>query len=524
VALKPGEATDSRWKRLGDMLFEAGLITRGQLEEALAEKGRQKCFLGQALVKLGYISQGELISFLVKQCKIPHISLIDYQIDPRIVRLLPNDLCLKYKLLAIDSLGSILTIAMVNPLDIDALEHARAACPNLKLKPILCTPDHFEIVAKRVLLGNGSEASEKPTEAAPLSLSSFGLSPIKPLAAAPPPSEPETARVPAAAPEQGDYAVLVREILGELLNIFQGPATTDAAGELGPLSGLHQRDLQFSFTLSVAGEPCYVSDAVVKVLGHGPDHFKEQFLELLTDHPANPVLRRAIRLSCAGQQHAPIEAEFIGADGGARMLHVALIPVFDSARALVAVQGVARDITRRERTEEHVFRVANHDPLTGLLNRRNFMARLAEAVPMARRHGSPLSAGVINLDRFTELNREFGHAEGDKVLVAFGHILRESLRVEDSIARTGGDEFCVLMPQVQPDEAFNGLTRCKETLSEAKLVAADGRSMAITMTGALVSLHEGNQDPERLLEAARAAVLTAKSEAGDRVVIAVAPS
>lgn len=504
---------ETRWKRLGDMLFEAGLITRGQLEEGLAEKDRLRCFLGQALVKLGYISQSELISFLVKQCKIPHINLIDYQIDPRIVRLLPTELCLKFKLLAIDSLGNILTIAMVNPLDIEALEQARAACPTLKLKPILCTPDHFEIVAKRLLLGGEPATTPAGAGETPLSLSSLGLGRAAANASGPTPMPP---LAPAA--EQDDYTVLVREILGELLNIFQGPVSSDPESAPGPLAGGYRNDLQFSFTLSVAGEPCYVSDAVTKVLGHSPDQFKAQFLGLLTSHPANPVLRRAIALSCAGQQNAPIEAEFMGADGSTRMLHVALIPVFDGEGALVAVQGVARDITRRERTEEQVFRAANHDPLTGLLNRRSFLARLGDLVQVARRHNTPVAVGVINLDRFTELNREFGHHEGDRVLVALGAILRETLRAEDSVARSGGDEFCVLMPHVPPAEAQNGLTRCKKALSEADFVAADGRSMRITMTAALVSLGEAGMAPGDLLEAARARVMAAKLTGGDQII------
>ena len=100
------DASVARWKRLGDMLMEGGLITRGQLEEGLAEKDRQKCFLGQALVRLGYLTQDELISFLVKQCKIPHINLVDYNIDSRIVRLLPNDLCLQHKLIAAPTEGA----------------------------------------------------------------------------------------------------------------------------------------------------------------------------------------------------------------------------------------------------------------------------------------------------------------------------------------------------------------------------------------------------------------------------------
>ena len=520
------EATGGvRWKRLGDMLLDAGLITRGQLDEGLAEKDRQKCFLGQALVRLGYISQSELISFLVKQCKIPHINLVDYQIDPRIVQLLPNDLCLQYKLIPIDNLGNILTIAMVNPLDIEALEHARAACPTLKLKPILCTPEHFELVAGRLLLAE--DAKPGAAEAETLSLSSFGLRPDKPVAKAPAPSSAvsapaEAPAAPASEPaaprdrmlDADEYTLLVREILGELLNVLQGPAK----GDNGPFASVFRDDLQFSFTLSTTGEPCYVSTGVSKVTGYDPEQFKARFLDLLTDHPGNPVLRRAITLSCAGQQHAPVEAEITSATGVDMMLHVALIPVFDSGQNLVAVQGVARDITRRERAEEQVFQAANHDPLTGLLNRRSFMARLNDVVQLAKRHQSPVSVGVINLDGFTQLNQAFGHAEGDRILVEVGQLLRRSLRGEDSIARAGSDEFYVLMPQVAPAEAGNGLVRCQEALAASQFEAADGRPMPITLTAALVTLGEMDAEPLQLVEAARGRVHAGKEAGGNRVV------
>lgn len=513
--------TAERWKRLGDMLLGAGLITRGQLEEGLAEKEHLKCFLGQALVKLGYISQEELISFLVKQCKIPHINLVDYRIDPRCVQYLPNHLCLQYKILAIDKLGSILTIAMVNPLDIEALEQARAACPTLKLKPILCTPEHFELVAKRLLLGGGRP--EGSGAAATMDLSTLGLHALKPKKAAPPPPREEAPEAPApakppatAAPE--DYSVLVREILGELLSTFEGPPRDGSDLLPGPFSNVYAEDLQFYFTLGASGEPCYVSSNVRKILGYSAGVFKEHFLDLLTDHPANPVLRRAITLSCAGQQHAPVEAEFVSVGGNPRMLYIALIPVFDGRQALVAVQGVARDVSRREKTEAQIFHAANHDRLTGLLNRRSFMERLSDVVQLARRHRIPVSVGVINLDGFTQLNQEFGHAEGNAVLAGVGQLLRTTFRGEDGVARSGSDEFYIFMPHVPPEEARNGLSRCRELLANTVFTTTDGRRITVTMTAALVSLSESGGSPAHLVEIARSRVLAAKSAGGDRVV------
>lgn len=508
----------ARWKRLGDMLLEGGLITRGQLEEGLAEKDRQKCFLGQALVRLGYLSQDELISFLVKQCKIPHINLVDYSIDPRIVRLLPNELCLKYKLLAIDNLGTILTVAMVNPLDLDALEQARAACPELKLKPILCTPEHFETVAKRLLITEDPEKSATPKS---YGLASFGLSPSRAVAkpATPPETTQEKPPPPADLPwVRDDLNLLVRDMLGELLSIFQGPVpgASDTSGS--PLTSAISQQLEFSFTLSVTGEVCYVSPGITTVLGYKPVHFQQAFLTLLTDHPGNSVIRRAIILCRSGQHPAPVEAEFRAVDGTPKMLIVALIPVFDANQTLVAIQAVARDISRREQTEQHVFLAATHDSLTGLHNRRSFMARLDEAVCLAARHKTPVSLGIVNLDNFTELNQEFGHAEGDRILIWMGRLLRETLRAEDIIARSGGDEFCVLMPQVLPDAACNGLERCLVAVSSAHFTTSDGRTAGLTVTSALVSIESGDRAAGPLLERVRALVMKGKAEGGNRVV------
>ena len=159
-------------QRLGAILLEAGLITAGQLNEALARKTAQGGLLGKILVELGYIRQDDLISFLVKQCKIPHISLMDYQISPELFSLVPKDICMRHWLLPIDRMGSILTVAMVDPLDMEALDQVRAACPTLRIKPILCSWQHYENVIRKFFPGE----IEKPKESQEVSLADLGFS------------------------------------------------------------------------------------------------------------------------------------------------------------------------------------------------------------------------------------------------------------------------------------------------------------------------------------------------------------
>lgn len=179
-------ATDTSLKhpsrRLGTILLEEGVITEGQLQEALEAQKQEGGFLGKILVEMGYVSESVLITFLVKQCKIPHIGLMDYEIGQDLIELVPKETCLKHHLLPIDKLGRILTVAMVDPLDVEALEQVRESCPDLRIKPILCSWKHYEHVIRRVF----PEAPREPEE---LPEADFGLL-AKP--AKKPAKEPET--------------------------------------------------------------------------------------------------------------------------------------------------------------------------------------------------------------------------------------------------------------------------------------------------------------------------------------------
>ena len=139
--------------KLGQMLIKQGVITQAELDKALAIQEKSGGFIGQIMVELGIIKDDVLVSFLVKQCKIPHILLVDYEISDEVLEIVPKEVCLKHNLLPIDKLGRILTVAMVDPLDEGALEDIREACPELRIKPILCTWEDFQLVSHRIFGG-----------------------------------------------------------------------------------------------------------------------------------------------------------------------------------------------------------------------------------------------------------------------------------------------------------------------------------------------------------------------------------
>jgi len=143
-----GKAKDS--KRLGELLMEERIITAEQLAEAVQEQTETGGYIGQILVQKGFSTEQVINEYLVKQLKIPRLSLLDYDINEQVLRQIPEEMCLRLRLLAIDKLGRILTVAMVDPLDKDALDEVQQACPDLRIKPILCDWDHFEAVSKRL--------------------------------------------------------------------------------------------------------------------------------------------------------------------------------------------------------------------------------------------------------------------------------------------------------------------------------------------------------------------------------------
>jgi len=171
---------------------------------------------------------------------------------------------------------------------------------------------------------------------------------------------------------------------------------------------------------------------------------------------------------------------------------------------------ILRDLTEQQRSQEHIYRLAHHDPLTGLENRFSLNLRLEHLLVQARRKREAVAVLFIDLDRFKKINDSHGHHAGDLLLVAVAQRMKDLLREADAIARLGGDEFIIVMPGgITPELAGAVAVRLVQSLGAPYRlggeIAHSGASVGIAMFPA------DGDDADTLLRHADIAMYAAKS-------------
>ncbi|CAD6532322.1 diguanylate cyclase domain-containing protein [Paraburkholderia metrosideri] len=178
---------------------------------------------------------------------------------------------------------------------------------------------------------------------------------------------------------------------------------------------------------------------------------------------------------------------------------------FDRLRREIKAQMDVLHTKQRE-----LVHLATHDTLTGLPNRMLFMEKLESAIEQASRREEGLAVLFVDLDRFKQINDQFGHSIGDKVLAAVARRLKQVLCSADVVARLGGDEFIVLIEGPRVAEAAPGIaSRIMDTLNEPLLM--DGHSMTVGASIGISQFPDDSGTAEELLLNADAAMYAAKS-------------
>ncbi|BDG59595.1 diguanylate cyclase domain-containing protein [Caldinitratiruptor microaerophilus] len=268
-------------------------------------------------------------------------------------------------------------------------------------------------------------------------------------------------------------------------------------------------------TLEAAGRLLYLNPAGRRLLGLDVDRdvrdlrVGDLFPERLRAQVLDEALPAAIRAGAWS-------GETVLAAAGGREIPVSIVFLAHKAPdgTVEFLSAIARDIAAHKRLEEELLHLANHDDLTGLLNRRRFQQELERELAQARRYGTHGALLFVDFDNFKAVNDSLGHRVGDQMLVRLAGLLREQLRETDVPARLGGDEFAVLMPHTGPEEAEIAARRILKAVREHRTVVGE-QAVGVTASIGIAVYPEHGTTAEELLTRADHAVYEAK-KTGDR--------
>lgn len=197
----------------------------------------------------------------------------------------------------------------------------------------------------------------------------------------------------------------------------------------------------------------------------------------------------------------------------------ALYSVATSLGAVWLILLLAHRIELIDAERTFATRMSLHDPLTGLANRRAFDAFLFEAFSLARRHGHALSVSLLDIDHFKSYNDEYGHPAGDELLKSLGRLLSSLARETDMVARIGGEEFAIALPETDLDGARVISERMR---AEVERSAIFRRAITVSMGVAAISAE--TPDASALVAVCDTALYRAKKAGRNRVSVPGAES
>ena len=269
------------------------------------------------------------------------------------------------------------------------------------------------------------------------------------------------------------------------------PAMTVSLGR-EPALPLRQQGATPSFSVSTAAD--IVGKHLREVVGE--EVYREiegHFAQVLQGHPVTYQRTRKL------------------ANGESRYLEVKLLPHIGDQGKVLGCFAVTTDITEHKLAEERIQRVAHHDSLTGLPNRLLFNDRLNQAISLAKRDSRQFALLYLDLDKFKPVNDTLGHAAGDELLQGVAARIRHQVRESDTVARVGGDEFTVILPDIaRREEAETVARKIIAALAAPFQLGSQKQSVDIGTSIGIALYPADARDADALVKAADAAMYSAK--------------
>ncbi|SOC57442.1 PAS domain S-box-containing protein/diguanylate cyclase (GGDEF) domain-containing protein [Chromohalobacter canadensis] len=270
------------------------------------------------------------------------------------------------------------------------------------------------------------------------------------------------------------------------------------------------------FLADLDGRISYVNPALEVLTGLSASAFqRREWLRRL--HPDDrPVLFALWRHAVNGTHELHRQMRFACGERGMMWLELYTSQVMNNGQPQ-GVVGFVKDITHLREQQKRQLWEAEHDPLTGLLNRRGFERRLEETFHVFRERGENASLILFDLDSFKPINDDGGHALGDKMLCAIARCLEGCVRRDDHLARLGGDEFAILLPGCGNAQAVRIAEEVRHAVGELS-VTHNGKQYRVTASLGVSCWAADDGEAQAMVKRADAASYEAKAQGKNRMV------
>jgi diguanylate cyclase (GGDEF)-like protein/PAS domain S-box-containing protein len=274
-------------------------------------------------------------------------------------------------------------------------------------------------------------------------------------------------------------------------------------------------DIVLSFSVDLT-RLHYINQSVEQIHGFPPSAFLHHpQLWFDTIHPEDRErVVLALRQLTPDQPHCDLEYRIIRRDGLLRWLHCRTKLVTGDGGQPLRIDGVVSDITQRKAAEQQVQILAYYDSVTGLPNRRLLNDRLGQAMHMAMRNRKKVALLFMDLDNFKNINDSLGHHVGDMLLRSIAERLLQCVREEDTVSRIGGDEFLIVLPDL--DRGSNTVPVAEKILaSTAQPFSLQDQQIHTTISIGISVYPDDGREPHELIRHADSALYQAKSHGRD---------
>ena len=274
------------------------------------------------------------------------------------------------------------------------------------------------------------------------------------------------------------------------------------------------------FEVDLAGNFTFVNEATCRNLGYTMEELIGQNFSIIApgQDEVKAIFEAYNKVYKTGEPYMGFAFRVIRKDGLVGYAEVSISFIKNAQGRPIGFRSVGRDVTERKQLEQKLLEMATHDALTGLPNRTLLYDRCDIAMANARRNKKMLVIMTLDLDLFKDVNDTLGHDMGDRVLIAAAGRLTGALRKSDTVARMGGDEFVLLLGEMDnKDDAFNVGEKILEDFRQPFLI--DGQSLIITVSMGIAIYPESVDSMEELLKSSDRLMYSAKQNGGNRFAI-----